>query len=89
VYVLHDDRPLSAYRPDPSEVIGLATFRVDELIGLAAGRAESIAAKAAVDVLPDGSLEATWVTLERDNLVPYSADRLARNLGRADRVDTL
>src|SRR5262249_12630908 len=32
VYVLEDDRPLEAYRPDPAEVIALGAFSVRDLI---------------------------------------------------------
>lgn len=74
VYVLSLDQPLSAYAPDPREVIGLAAFDVDGLIGLASGIRERLTALEAVP----GPVELT-----RDDLVPYSAARLQRMLGRA------
>jgi len=78
IYVLHDDRPLSHYRPDPAEVIGLAAFPLERLISLAAGDVASIDATEPINL-----------SLSRDELVPYSADRLRRNLGRASRVDKI
>jgi isopentenyldiphosphate isomerase len=73
VYVLQFDRPLSDYRPDPREVIGLAAFRVDDLIRLLQRRvahAESVEA-----------LAADRVSVSREDLVPYSMARLRRMLG--------
>jgi len=89
VYVLHDDRPLSAYRPYPAEVVGLAAFPLEGLIAVAAGDTQSVAASEAVRVATDGMLAAASVELRREQMVPYSAERLRRNLGRPDRVDTL
>ena len=86
VYVFEDDRPLSAYRPDPSEVSALAAFPARELIGVVSGRRPDVAAVEAVAVAADGRLESTRVVATRDDLVPYSAARMRRNLGRADGV---
>jgi isopentenyldiphosphate isomerase len=83
VYVLEDDRPLMAYRPDPAEVSGVAAFRVADVIALAAGVADSVRSDEAVTVKADGSLEASDVTVRRDELVPYSAARLRRMLRRS------
>jgi len=89
VYVLQDDRPLMAYRPDPAEVIGLASFKVGDLVALASGQITSGNATEAVRVNPDGSLTQTEVSVRADDLVPYSAARLRRTLGfnRADIVE--
>lgn len=81
VYLLRDDRPLSAYRPDHAEVIGLAAFNASELIALAAGRVEVGNAVEAVRVELGRSLERTAVRVRRADLVPYSAARLRRTLG--------
>ena len=89
VYVLEDERPLTAYRPDPSEVIGLAAFPVAELLAVQAGEVASVTASEAVTVASDGRVEPTRVTVDRAALVPYAAARLRRNLGLTNRVDTL
>jgi isopentenyldiphosphate isomerase len=81
VYVLHDDRPLITYRPDPAEVSGLAAFDVADVIALASGAAPIAIAREAVAVALDGSLSATQCTVVRDDLVPYTAARLRRMLG--------
>jgi isopentenyldiphosphate isomerase len=39
VYLLLDDRPLQAYRPDPIELASLARFNLDDLLPLLAGEA--------------------------------------------------
>jgi hypothetical protein len=88
VYVLYDDRPLSVYRPNPSEVIGLGVFPLDGLIRVAAGEAKTVTATEAISVTLDGRIEPTRLTVSRDELVPYSAARL-RNLDRLNRVDKL
>jgi isopentenyldiphosphate isomerase len=82
VYVLESDLPLSAYRPDPREVIGLAAFSVSDLISLRTGSASAITAPDAITVLPDGSVCAEEASVQRDEVVPYSAARLRRMLGR-------
>ena len=68
VYVLEDDRPLSAYAPDPSEVIGLAAFPAPALLELMAERLDAVTAA-------DGS-----VRISREDVVPYSSARLRRLL---------
>jgi hypothetical protein len=78
VYRLQSDLPLQAYAPDPAEVIGLAAFGATDLIELAEGRRESIAATDAVQVDAKGKLQPDVVTLVRSQLVPYSAARLRR-----------
>jgi isopentenyldiphosphate isomerase len=87
VYLLCDDRPLHAYRPDPAEVIGLAAFEVSDIVGLASGRLAVGNASEAVIVKPDRSLEAATVSVRREDLVPYSAARLRRMLGRHQPVE--
>lgn len=83
VYVLSDDRPLTEYRPDPREVIGLAAFPAAGLLDLVAGRQAAVAAVEAVSVGIDGRLSNVKVVVERTELVPYSAARLRRMLRRA------
>jgi isopentenyldiphosphate isomerase len=80
VYVLEDDRPLEAYRPDPREVSALAAFRLSKLLAVIAGEATSVAASDAVAVSHDGRLAALNVVVRKPDLVPYSAARLRRNL---------
>jgi isopentenyldiphosphate isomerase len=81
VYVLYDDRPLSEYRPDVREVIGLAAFDVADVIALASGRLAVGNATEAYAVNADGSLASSAVAVSRVDLVPYSAARLRRSLG--------
>jgi isopentenyldiphosphate isomerase len=83
VYVLHDDRPLGAYRPDPREVIGLAAFAARGLIELLDGQRPTVRAIEAVAVAADGTLTAVDVVTGRDGVVPYSAARLRGMLGWA------
>jgi isopentenyldiphosphate isomerase len=79
VYVLESGLPLSAYRPDPREVIGLAAFATDALLA----DTTILHALEAVTVSADGSLSPTSVAAGRDELVPYPAERLRRMLGRS------
>jgi isopentenyldiphosphate isomerase len=83
VYVLESDRQLADYRPDPSEVIGLAAFPSDAVLSLVAGKKAEMRATEAVLVRPDGTLQPDEVVVGRDQLVPYSAARLRRMLGMA------
>jgi isopentenyldiphosphate isomerase len=82
VFVLESDLPLKAYRPDPREVIGLAAFTADDLVGLADGRLASIAAAEAVSVSQSGTVRRAGVSVQQKDVVPYSAARLRRLLGR-------
>lgn len=81
VYVLESDRKLTDYRPDPSEVIGLAAFPATAILSLAAGQSAEMRATEAVRVQSDGTLQPDEVVVSRDDLVPYSAARLRRTLG--------
>jgi isopentenyldiphosphate isomerase len=81
VYVLDLDRPLSEYRPDPTEVSGVAAFPSQALLDVVAGRLRFMEASEAVSVAMDGRLMAAQVEVGRDDLVPYSAARLRRMLG--------
>jgi len=81
VYVLQDDRPLIAYRPDAAEVIGLAAFRSADLVALAEGILSELDALETVKVVDVGSLEPITLRVTREDLVPYSADRLRRTFG--------
>jgi isopentenyldiphosphate isomerase len=81
VYLLEDDRPLTAYRPEPDEVIGLAAFGSADLVGLAEGNCSELDALEAVKVVDDGSLEPITLRVTREDRVPYSADRLRRTFG--------
>ena len=87
VYLLCDDRPLAAYRPDPAEVMGLAAFEVADLVALVSGQLALGNAVEAVSVKGDGSLEPTTVCVQREDLVPYSAARLRRMLGPRQPVE--
>jgi isopentenyldiphosphate isomerase len=81
VYVLDDDRPLTDYRPDPGEVIGLAAFAIADLVALAEGISAEAQALGAVRVVDAGLLEPITLRVTREDLVPYSADRLRRTFG--------
>jgi len=85
VYVLECDRPLSEYRPDPREVIGVAAFPAAGLLDLVAGQHTSLAASEAVSVGIDGRLVPVELVVERTDLVPYSVARLRRMLGRVSK----
>ena len=82
MYVLALNAPLTTYRPDPAEVIGLAAFPSRALVELAAGRLEDVAASEAVSVTQDGRLVSDQVVVGRQDVVPYSAARLGRMLGQ-------
>jgi isopentenyldiphosphate isomerase len=81
VYVLECDRPLTDYHPDPSEVMGLAAFAADDLLALVEDRSPVMHATEGVVVAADGSLRPTEVTVAKNELVPYSVERLRRTLG--------
>jgi isopentenyldiphosphate isomerase len=82
VYVLHYDAALTLYRPDPEEVVGLAAFPTEGLLGLLGGVEVSVTASEAVTVTPRGTLERALVSIGVGDVVPYSAARLRRTLGR-------
>lgn len=81
VYVLMDDRPLTSFRPNPAEVVGLAAFRLTDLIELMQGNLRNIDAQEAVSVTADGALRPAKVRVSREDMVPYSAARLRRMVG--------
>jgi isopentenyldiphosphate isomerase len=81
VYVLQDERPLMDYRPDPAEVAGVAAFSAAELVAVQEGIAQAVEALEAVSVKRAGLVESTTVRVTREDLVPYSAERLRRTLG--------
>jgi isopentenyldiphosphate isomerase len=85
VYVLESDLPIGEYRPDPTEVSGVAAFSVADVIALATGRASTIRAIEGIVVLRDGSLRAETPLVAREEMVPYSAARLRRMLGLGGR----
>jgi isopentenyldiphosphate isomerase len=84
VYLLELDRPLAEYRPDPTEVSGLAAFATAELIALVGGHAFQTPAREAIAVTTDGRLLTSSVVIGRDDLVPYSTARLRRMIGRPE-----
>ncbi len=81
IYVLESDKPLAEYRPDPSEVIGLAAFAVDDLLALVEGRSSQVWARESVVVRRDRTLHPDQVVIRPNDLVPYSAVQLRRMLG--------
>jgi isopentenyldiphosphate isomerase len=80
VYVLQCDLPLDAYRPDPLEVSGLAAFDALALIDLVAGNLALLDASEAVSVSASGTVHPETITIQKADLVPYSAARLQRLL---------
>jgi isopentenyldiphosphate isomerase len=68
VYVLRSDLALSEYQPDPAEVMDVGAFAVSELIALARGDLESIQ--------PVETLTGSLPEVRREDVVPYSAERL-------------
>ncbi|HEV7663985.1 MAG TPA: NUDIX domain-containing protein [Chloroflexota bacterium] len=83
VYVLDSDLPLSAYRPDPREVIGVAAFPAAGLVAVLSGTAPRVAAVEAIAVALDGQVSAARLEVSRAELVPYSAERIRGMLGWA------
>jgi isopentenyldiphosphate isomerase len=86
VYVLEDDRPLTAYQPDPREVSALAAFRLSELLAVVAGETSSVFSSEAVAVGQYGRLTALEIVVKKPDLVPYTPARLRRNLDGLDGV---
>jgi isopentenyldiphosphate isomerase len=82
VYVLELDQPLSCYRPDRNEVMAVAAFPSRELVQVAASQQARVAAIEAVRVAVDGRLSSAQVVISRSDMVPYSAARLRRMLGK-------
>src|SRR5262245_55577366 len=66
VFLLVDDRPLEAYRPDPVELASLARFNLEELLPLLAGEAP---ASAGVALLAGGH-RIEPVTVILDDFIP-------------------
>ncbi len=66
VYVLLDDRPLEAYRPDPVELASLARFALKDLLPLLAGEASTASGVSLAAV--DHTIEPVNVTL--DDFIP-------------------
>jgi isopentenyldiphosphate isomerase len=66
VFLLRDDRPLTAYRPHPVELAGLVRLPVRDLLGLFAGDIASVAGKS---IAPGNALtEPALVT--QDDFIP-------------------
>jgi isopentenyldiphosphate isomerase len=82
VYVLELDAPLTTYRPDPDEVIGLAAFPTASLLALLDRTLTRVAASEAITVSASGAVTPTPVEVGAADLVPYSAARLRRMLGQ-------
>jgi len=82
VYVLELDWPLANYHPDPAEVMGLAAYSSHELLSLTSGRIAALRPTEALSVGADGSLARQDVEIVRKDMVPYSAARLRRMLGK-------
>jgi isopentenyldiphosphate isomerase len=83
VYVLEYDAPLTTYRPDPREVAGVAAFPTEALLALLDGSGGRVVASEAVTVTGVGTPRATTLVISAGEVVPYSAARLRRTLGRA------
>jgi isopentenyldiphosphate isomerase len=87
VYLLRDDRPLAAFRPDPAELAALARFPLDALIPFLAGETEEVEGLA----LASGVARIEPVLAHYDDFIP-TVDRYflrvaiaARNALRGDR----
>jgi isopentenyldiphosphate isomerase len=66
LFLLHDDRPLTAYRPDPAELDALVRLSIDDLLKLFAGEVDEIIG---VDIRP-GESSATTANINEDNFIP-------------------
>jgi hypothetical protein len=73
IYLLHRDLPLTAYRPDPDEVDGLALLDAGEAARLHAGTI----AQAAAEVLPRGATTTQTRLITPADLIPGRSDYLA------------
>jgi isopentenyldiphosphate isomerase len=80
VYVLESDKPLTEYRPDPSEVSGLAAFVTNDVLALLDGKVSAMRAVESVEVQADGCMRTAPVTVRQVEMVPYSSARLRRML---------
>lgn len=82
VYVLELEWPLTAYRPDPAEVMGLAAFSTRDLVSVVSGQLVALKPTEALSVAADGSVARQEILVNSTDLVPYSAARLRRMLGK-------
>jgi isopentenyldiphosphate isomerase len=68
LFLFRDDRPLTAYRPDPAELDALVRLSIDDLFELFAGDVVEIAG---ANIRP-GETSVTTVTINRDDFIPTS-----------------
>jgi isopentenyldiphosphate isomerase len=66
VYLLLDNRPLTAYRPNPAELSALARFPLDTLIPFLAGDATEVAGES----IAPGMSDITTIVARRDDFIP-------------------
>ena len=66
VYLLRDDRPLTAYRPHPAELAALVRFPLPALLPFLAGETEAVAGEA----IAPGAAGAQPSTFGRDDFIP-------------------
>lgn len=80
VYRLRWDAPLTSYRPDVTEVIGLAALPAAGWLDLLGGHVDAVPASESVLLDADGRLHPADVAVPRGSLVPYSQARARRLL---------
>lgn len=87
VFLLLDDRPLAAYRPNPAELAALARFPLDDLLPFLVGETTEVHGEA----ITPGAIDTQPVVAHPDDFIP-SVDRYtlraaiaARNVLRGDR----
>lgn len=66
VYLLRDDRPLTAYRPDPIEVDALVRMPLDAWLAVLFGEAETVESS----VMPAVDRDVRPLNVTRDQLIP-------------------
>jgi isopentenyldiphosphate isomerase len=66
VFLLRDDRPLAAYRPNPHELAALIRFPLDTLVPFLAGEAAEIRGQA----IAPGATEAVAMIAVSDDFIP-------------------
>jgi len=84
VYLTRDDRLLTEYRPQRSEVTGLFDANLRELVRLVAGSLDQMSVSGVI-VDDDGALQPVSRTITRFDLVPDVDDYLIEVLTRAQR----
>lgn len=79
IFLLHDDRPLDTFRPNPAELEGIARIRLDDAVTLFGDKAES----APGEVLRAADLHVERITITPEQLLVRHPDPYFRDIARA------